>query len=218
MQHSVVVVDDHVLIAEALTGMINKFKRYTVLYEADNGKTLVERFKQPINIPDIVLVDINMPVMNGFETAQWLTQNHPGIRILALSMQDEEETIIKMIRCGAKGYLLKNVHPGELEKALDALMDRGYYYPDWIAHKVLLSLSSEKETPATPKITLNDREKDFLRYAATELTYKEIAEKMFCSPRTVESYRDNLFEKFGLKTRVGLVMYALRNGLIELNG
>jgi DNA-binding NarL/FixJ family response regulator len=121
-----------------------------------------------------------------------------------------------MIRCGAKGYLLKNVHPTELEKALDALVDKGYYYPDWIAHKVLMSLSNEKETTAATKIQLNDREMDFLRYAATELTYKEIAEKMFCSPRTVESYRDNLFEKFGLKTRVGLVMYALRNGLIKL--
>ncbi|SKC58572.1 response regulator transcription factor [Ohtaekwangia koreensis] len=216
MQHSVVVVDDHILIAEALTGIIEKFRRYKVLYEAENGKMLIDKFQQAVNIPDIVLVDINMPVMDGFETATWLTQNHPGIRILALSMQDEEETLIKMIRCGAKGYLLKNVHPTELEKALDALVDKGYYYPDWIAHKVLMSLSNEKETTTATKIQLNDREMDFLRYAATELTYKEIAEKMFCSPRTVESYRDNLFEKFGLKTRVGLVMYALRNGLIKL--
>lgn len=215
MEYTIVVADDHILIAEALSGIIEKFRQYHVLYEVANGKMLMEKFRQPKNIPDIVLLDINMPVMDGFETAQWLTQHHPAIHILALSMQDEEDTLIRMIRCGAKGYLLKNIHPAELEKALDALVQKGYYYPDWITHKVLLNLSNGKEDLAA-RIPLNDREIKFLQYAATELTYKEIAAEMFCSPRTVESYRDGLFEKFGLKTRIGLVMYALRSGIIKM--
>lgn len=216
MQHTIVLVDDHILIAEALSGIIEKFRRYTVLYEVENGKRLIERFSQPKNIPDIVLLDITMPVMDGFATAAWLKEHHPEVLVLALSMQDEEDTLIRMIRCGARGYLLKNIHPPELEKALDAVVEKGYYYPDWMTHKVLRSIANEKEGEVSEKILLSDRELEFLYLAASELTYKEIGEKMFCSPRTVESYRDGLFQKFGLKTRVGLILYALRKGYIKL--
>lgn len=214
MAHSIVIVDDHILIAEALAGIIEKFRDYQVLYEVENGKALMEKFNTPRNIPDIVLLDINMPVMNGFETAKWLTQYHPNVLILALSMQDQEETLIKMIRCGARGYLLKNIHAQDLEKALNTIAKKGYYYPDWITHKVLLSLSTDKEKRQHPDV--NDQELKFLKYAATELTYKEIADKMSCSPRTVEGYRDNLFEKFNIKSRVGLVIFAVKHGMINL--
>lgn len=215
MSRSIVIVDDHTLIAEALAGIVEKFRDYQVLYEAENGKALVEQFRNPKNIPDIVLLDINMPVMDGFETAQWLTLNHPSVRIMALSMQDQEETLLKMIRCGARGYLLKNVHPSELEKALDTIMEKGYFYPDWVTHKVLLNMAGDKSTAkALPEI--NDRELEFLKYAVTELTYKEIADKMCCSPRTVESYRDSLFEKLNVKSRVGLVISALKNDMLKL--
>jgi len=216
MQYSVVIVDDHILIAEAIGGIITKFRQYTVLYEAENGKALIDKLKIPKNIPDIVLLDITMPVMDGFDTAKWLTEHHPDILILALSMQDDEETLIRMIRCGARGYLLKNIRPAELEKALDAITQRGYYYPDWMAHRVIRSMAGGKEGEESGKPLFNAREMEFLQYAATELTYKEIAEKMFCSPRTVESYRDGLFEKTGLKTRIGLVLYALKRGLIRI--
>ena len=216
MPHRIVIVDDHTLIAEALAGIIEKFRDYHILYEVENGKALIERFRVPRNIPDIVLLDINMPVMDGFETAQWLTLHHPSVRILALSMQDQEDTLIKMIRCGARGYLLKNVHPSELEKALDTIVEKGYYYPDWMTYKVLMNMAGEKATArSVPEI--NTRELEFMKYAVTELTYKEIADKMCCSPRTVEGYRDNLFEKLGVKTRVGLVISALKNNLIKLD-
>ena len=215
MQYSVVIADDHLLIAKALAAIIDTFKKYKVLYEVPDGKALIEQFKYKQRIPDIVLLDINMPEMDGFETAKWLTQHHPEILILALSMQNDEQTLIKMIKAGARGYLVKNIHPVELEKALDTLVEKGVYYSDIQMSKVMSHITREDD-PKENILLLNDREKEFLQYSASEFTYKEIAEKMFCSPRTVESYRDALFEKLHLKTRVGLVVYAIKNGLIKI--
>jgi len=215
MQHSIVIADDHLLIAKALASIIDTFKNYKVLYEVPNGKELIAQFKHKHRIPDIVLLDINMPEMDGFETASWLSANHPEILIMALSMQTDEQTLIKMIKAGARGYLLKNIHPEELERALDSLVTKGVYYSDAYVSKVMSHIIHEDDPRETTR-GLSDREKIFLEYAATELTYKEIAEKMFCSPRTVESYRDALFEKLNLKTRVGLVVYAIKNGLIKI--
>lgn len=211
MKYSIVIADDHILIAKALSGIIEHFKQFEVLYECENGKALQERFLSPKNIPDIVLLDISMPVMDGFATAQWLKETHPEVLVMALSMQDDEQSLIRMIRCGARGYLLKNVHPEELERALNSLISNGAYYPDWATAKVFLNISSDAGAGKTA-IAFTEREKEFLAYSVTEMNYKEIAEKMFCSPRTVESYRDSLFEKLELKTRVGLAVYAIRNG------
>ncbi len=216
MKHNIVIVDDHLLIAKAIANIVEGFRDFNVLYEADNGQSLITQFKQKKNIPDVVLLDISMPVMDGFETASWLKEHHPEILVMALSVQDDEETLIRMIRNGARGYLHKNVHPAELEKALYTLVNKGMYYPDWATNKVFLKIAhpDDQHPGGLPK--LNDREIEFLQHAATELTYKEIAEKMFCSPRTVENYRDGLFEKFGLNTRLGIVLFALRKGIIRL--
>jgi DNA-binding NarL/FixJ family response regulator len=211
MIKSVAIIDDHILIAKALTGIIENFKQFNVLYECENGKALQEKCTIQKNIPDIVLLDISMPIMDGFSTATWLKETHPEVLIMALSMQDDEQSLIKMIKCGAKGYLLKNVHPTELEKALDALVKNGSYFPDWATSKVFMSLTNDN-TATKNNIQITAREKEFLQYSVTEMSYKEIAEKMFCSPRTVESYRDALFEKLDLKTRVGLAVYAIKNG------
>jgi DNA-binding NarL/FixJ family response regulator len=214
VNYSIAITDDHILIAKALTEVIEKFNRYEVLYEVENGMQLTERFKQKKNIPDIVLLDVSMPIMDGFETAAWLKKNHPEVYILALSMQDDEHTLIRMIKNGAHGYLLKNIHPAELEKALDTLISTGHYFPDWATSKMLKNISGD-EKQLVPAIEFSDREKELLQYACTEMSYKEIGEKMFCSPRTVESYRDSLFEKLNLKTRVGLAVFALKNGFCK---
>lgn len=213
MQHSIAIVDDHILIAKAIAGIIDAFPSYKVLYEAEHGKALVEKLRIPKNIPDVVLLDITMPVMDGFETARWLKENHPEVFVLALSMQDDEQSLIRMIKSGARGYLLKNAHPTELEKALDTLITNKYYYPDWATNKIFLSIAESRDNT---EISFTEREIEFFKYCCTEFTYREIAEKMFCSNRTVEGYRDTLFEKLGLKTRVGLVLYAIKNNIVIL--
>jgi DNA-binding NarL/FixJ family response regulator len=212
---SIVIVDNEVLLAEALAEIISGFGNYNVLYVAENGKAVVERLKSPENIPDIVLLDVGMPVMDGFQTAAWLKANFPGILILALSVSDDEKTIMGMIRAGARGYLLKDIKRKELKLALDCVAEKGYYYSEWITQSLFKTIG-DGQADGSP-LKLSDREMTFLQLAASEdeLTYKEIADKMFCSPRTVESYRDSLFEKFGVRTRLGLVLSALKSHIIS---
>lgn len=210
MKKSIVIVDDHILIAKALEGIIGNFSEFEVIYVSENGKDLIQKFEEGNAIPDIILLDISMPIMDGFETAAWLTKNHPDVKIMALSMQGDDNSVIKMIKSGAKGYLLKNTHPRALETALTRLNSDGFFYPDW-ASKIIFS-NLNKETESEIAIKISDREKEFLKYTVTELSYKEIADRMCCSPRTVESYRDQLCEKLDLKTRVGLAVFAIKNG------
>jgi len=208
MKKTIVIVDDHVLIAKALQGIINNFEDFEVIYVCENGKDLIDKFVNGNKIPDILLLDISMPIMDGFETVTWVKINHPEIKVMALSMQGEDKSVIKMVTNGATGYLLKNAHPTELENALTKLVANGFFYPEWASKIIFFSLNKSKEA----EIKISDREKEFLKYTVTELNYKEIADKMFCSPRTVESYRDNLCEKLELKTRVGLAVFAIKNG------
>lgn len=216
MKHTIVIVDDHLLIAKAITSIIDEFKDFEVLYECENGKLLTEKFSFQHNIPQIVLLDISMPVMDGYQTAQWIKKNHPEVLIMALTMQDGDEALTKMVQSGAKGYLHKNVHPVELEKALLSLVQRGYYYPDWAASRIFSGLFNGEDKAYTDAIKLTDRERVFLEYVCTELTYKEIGEKMLCSTRTVETFRDTLFEKLGVRTRVALALYAVKVGVYKV--
>ncbi|MGC5746191.1 response regulator [Chryseobacterium sp. NFX27] len=210
MKKTIVIVDDHILIAKALEGIIDNFNEFEVIYVCENGKDLIQKFEDNGKIPDIILLDISMPIMDGFETAAWLTQNHPEIKVMALSMQGDDNSVIKMIKNGAKGYLLKNTHPKDLETALTKLNSDGFFYPEWASKIIFSNLNKDKETESTVRIS--DREREFLKYTVTELSYKEIADRMCCSPRTVESYRDQLCDKLDLKTRVGLAVFAIKNG------
>ncbi|WP_271404940.1 response regulator transcription factor [Tenacibaculum soleae] len=212
MKKTIVIIDDHILIAQALSNIISNFEEFEILYVCENGKDFQDKINSK-GIPDIVLLDISMPVMDGFETAKWIKETHKGILIMALSMQDDDSSLIKMIKNGAKGYLLKNVYPTDLEKALKKLVEKGRFFPEWASSKIFDSISDDSE--ANQKIKLTDREIEFLKYTVTEMNYREISEKMFCSPRTVENYRDSLFEKLELKTRVGLAVYALKNGFVN---
>jgi two-component system invasion response regulator UvrY len=212
----VALADDHVLLRNGLAGLINSFDDYTVIFEADNGTDFQKKIQRG-NEPELVLMDINMPGMDGFATAEWLRQNYPLTKVLALSMYDNENSIIRMFKAGAKGYILKDSEPAELKAALDSIMQKGYYYSELVTGKLIHSINMSNENGVANKTgQLNDRETEFLKLAATELTYKEIAEKMNLSPRTIDGYRDALFEKLELKSRVGLVLYAIKNGIVSI--
>jgi two-component system, NarL family, invasion response regulator UvrY len=213
---NIALVDDHVLLRNGLANLIETFGDYKILFEADNGKKFIENLKADL-LPEIVLMDINMPEMDGYETSMWLKENHPEVKILALSMYDNENAIIRMFKAGAKGYILKDCEPAELKAALDAIATKGFYYSEMVTGKLIHTINSLDEKDSVSNILhLQDREIMFLKLICTELTYKEIADKMFVSPRTIDGYRDALFEKLNLKTRVGLVMYAIKNGIVKL--
>ncbi|MBS4064866.1 MAG: response regulator transcription factor [Chitinophagaceae bacterium] len=214
---SVALADDHVLLRKGLASVVNNFGDYEVLFEADNGRHFTEQIKK-YGEPQLVLMDINMPEMDGYSTTQWLREHYPLVNVLALSMYDNETAIIKMFKAGAKGYILKDSEPPELKRALDAVHTKGFYYSELVTGHLIHSINNmdEKKGSLQQQQMLNERETDFLKLACTEMTYKEIADKMFLSPRTIDGYRDALFEKLNVKTRVGLVMYAIKNGIVSV--
>jgi DNA-binding NarL/FixJ family response regulator len=204
---SIVIVDDHSLFAQALENLINTFEGYRVLYTVKNGDEFCRELKLASRAPDIALIDINMPVMNGIETTKWLTRNYPAIKVLALSMDDDEHTVISMLRAGAKGYLLKDINPSILQEAFREIYEKGFYHSERITNTVLNSLHKTEPTQQQ----LKEREIEFLKLVCTEKTYKEIAGEMFLSPKTIDGYRESLFEKLQIKSRVGLALYAIKN-------
>ena len=215
---TVALVDDHILLRNGLANLVRGFDNYDVVFEANNGKHFMDQLKNA-DTPDLVLMDINMPEMDGYETAQWLKRNYPDVKVLALSMYDNENAIIRMLKNGARGYILKDTDPKEFKTALDDLVRKGFYYSELVTGKLIHAVNNLDEPEQNLKnlINLSEREIDFLKMACSEMTYKEIADKMFLSPRTVDGYRDALFEKLNVKTRVGLVMYAIKNGIVAVN-
>lgn len=211
---TVAIADDHSLLRNALAKLINTFEGYSIVVEADNGKDLRNKIRDH-GIPDIVMLDVNMPEMDGFETTQWLHKTYPQVKVLALSMLSDERTIIKMFRLGAKGYLLKNTDPEELKTALDSLVNKDVYLSEYVSGKLVSGLHMDADQPSGEAV-LNEKEREFLRWSCSELSYKEIAEKLFLSPRTVDDYRKSLFNKLKVNSRVGLAIYAIKQGLVEI--
>ena len=207
----IALVDDHRLFRSGIASLVGSFNRYNILFEAAHGKELVDKITSGL-VPDIVLLDINMPVMDGISTAQWLKKFQPSIRTIILSMFEDAEKVLAMVKMGVKGYLLKDAEPHEFEAALLKVADGDLYYPDFVTHHLLNNFNNDK----TSAVKLNPREIEFLRLTGTELTYKEIADTLCISVRTVDSYRDQLFEKLQIKSRVGLVLYSIKNKLIDL--
>lgn len=213
----VVLVDDHALLRSGLASLIRGFGEYEVLFEACSGKDLIRQLKD-FPRPDIILLDINMPDMDGFETACWLRRHCPEIKVLALSMYDTDSSVVRMLKNGAKGYILKDIEAAELRAALDSIVEKGYYYTDNVTGKLIHMITGLDEPRMRVRLlTLSEREVEFMKLVCTEWTYKEIADRMSLSPRTIDGYRDALFEKLDVKTRVGLAMYAVKNGIVRID-
>ena len=209
----VIIVDDHMLFSQALNSLVSKFEEFNVIKVLNDGAELVDYFKNNNPIPDVVLMDIQMPIMNGIEATNWLKNNRPDMKVIALSMECEEETILAMLRAGAKGYLLKDIHPSVLNHAISEVHKNGFYYTENVTSTLLNANSVQGKASS---IILKERELEFLKLTCSELTYKQIAEKMFLSPKTVENYREALFEKLEAKTRIGLVLYAIKQKIVIL--
>lgn len=208
----IAIVDDHTLMSKALENMIMENPQYSVIMNHPNGEDFIAAIEKASELPAVVLMDINMPYKNGIETTEWLTEHHPDIKVIALTMEDDEKVLIKMLKAGAKGYLLKDMQPAILFQAIDTVFDKGSFYTDFVAQK-LLKVKTEDIKNASLLSELKDREKEFIKWACSELTYKEIADKMFLSPKTIDGYRDSVFTKLEIKNRVGLVLFALKHDL-----
>ena len=218
-QLKLALVDDHKLFRKGLISLIEMVcNDCTILFEADNGLDLQKKLDKN-NLPDIVLMDVNMPGMDGFASVQWLRDNHPDVKVLVISMIEKDESVVRMLKLGVKGYLCKDVEPNELGEALKAVANKGVYYTDFITGKLVHSLQhNTADAPKSPGIDqMNEREKEFLQLACSELTYNEIAGKMFLSPKTIDGYRNSLFEKLNVKSRVGLVMFAIKNRIVKVD-
>jgi two-component system invasion response regulator UvrY len=214
---NVVLVDDHILLRNGLAALVTNLG-YTVLYECSNGKQLIDKIDKN-NLPDLILMDINMPEMNGFETTLWLKKNYPLVYVIVLSMYDDENSIIRMIKNGACGFILKDTNPNELRQAIDSVISKGFYYSDLVSGRLIHSIRDDHDEDSSLKhvLSLNEKDIEFLKLVCTELTYKEIAEKMHLSARTIDGYRDELFHQLGIKSRVGLVLFAIKNGVVNFN-
>lgn len=214
------IVDDHKLFRDGLTELINGFNEYRIIIEADNGADFIRQLHAK-GVPDVVLLDINMKEMDGYQTAAWLKEHHPEVKILVLSMYENENSIIRMLKAGARGYVLKDIRKKELKEALASLVTKGYYYSEMITGRLIHVVSTLDEAKPGQSVkelvSMTDREIEFLKLACTELTYKDIAERMNLSSHTIDGYRDALFEKLNVKSRIGLVLYAIRHKIVMVD-
>ncbi len=204
--------DDHVILRSGLGKLVNDFETCQVVIEASHGGELIEAINAGI-IPDLVLLDLNMPVLDGYETARRLQQSHPLIPVVVLSVYDTELTMIRLLQVGVRGFLKKDTDPAELKLAIRTVIESGYYYTSATTGKLINLFRRSRENAVLLRSTLSEMEMRFLRLSCTEMTYKEIAAVMHINPRAVDNLRDNLFEKLDVHSRVGLAMFSIRHGI-----
>jgi len=208
-QIPIAIVDDHTLFRNGVAALLGEFDELKVVFDAENGEHLRQMLTKHRS-PQVILMDINMPVMDGYAATKWIKENHPHIKVLALSMFEDDKAVIRMIKSGASGYVLKESKPRELLEAIKIINEKGVYINEMVSGKLLRSVSDKEQAPEFSK-----KELEFLKLCCSELTYKEIADQMFVSPRTVDNYREALFLKLNVKSRTGLVLYAIQNEIFK---
>lgn len=205
----IIIVDDHLLFSQSLELLIKSFGNYEVIERFENGKVFIDYLEENPSSIDLILLDVNMPVLDGLSTMQWLKDNRPDLKVIALSVNDDEEIIIKMITNGAKGYLLKDTSPEIFKDAIECVLEKGFYFTELVSGMLINKVGGDNK-----KIGLKEKEIVFIKHACTEMTYKEIASQMCLSPKTIDGYRESLFDKLEIKTRIGLVLYAIKHKIV----
>ena len=211
----VAMADDHILLRNALASLINHSGDCSVVYECSNGNELISKIKTGTK-PDVVILDLNMPEMDGHQTALYLQKNYPEVKILMLTMYDSELALTRLLKAGVKGFMKKDIHPTELMHAIQAVHEHGYYYSAQTSSKLAGLFRDEASSQSIDKIMLSDTELEFLKHVCSELTYKEIAVQLKMNPRAIDGMRDNMFTRLDVKSRVGLAMYAIKNGIVPV--
>lgn len=209
----VALADDHTMFRKGIVELLRSTAdTFDIVAEAGNGQDLIDQIQKLSPPPQVCLLDVNMPILDGYKTLAALKKDYPLMKFLALSMYDYEFAIIKMLRQGANGYLLKEDDPEELKRAIEYVVDNDFYHSEHTSpHLRALRHGGNEYT-----IRLNANEQTFLELCCSDLAYKEIAAQMGLSTRTVEGYRDDLFHKLGVNNRTGLVIYALKHGMVNL--
>jgi two-component system invasion response regulator UvrY len=212
----VAMADDHLLLRNALSTLIDSFGDCKMIYHSGTGRDLIDKINAG-PVPDVVILDLNMPDMNGFETAEWMQKNFPETHVLMLTMYDSELSLIRLLQAGVKGFLKKDIHPDELKFAIHSVVQSGYYYSNHTTGKLVnLFRNKANSFNSLQKAMLTDAEVQFLKFACSDLTYKEIAQRMALNPRSIDTLRDQLFIKLDTKSRVGLVMVAIKHGIVTI--
>ena len=208
------IADDHALFRKSLIHFLGQESGFEILFEAGDGSDLLDRLE--LTQPDIILMDINMPRMNGFEATELIRKKHPAIRIIAISMHEEESYILRMLELGAKAYILKSMPPGEVTRAIFSVSRNNYYFNDVVSATLLQRLiNREGMVREKGAAMLSGREMQVLRLIRQQFTTFEIAEQLRLSSRTVESYRKSLITKTGARNIVGVIVYAFKEGILS---
>ena len=212
--YKVYIADDHTLFRKAMVNLLRTFERVGEVKDAENGKELLTLIKY--EAPDVVIVDLQMPVMDGAETSEQIIQKVPEIKIIILTMHDSNKFILHMMEMGVHAFLLKNTEPDELEKAIYSVVEKDFYHNDLVASVLRKNVKDRKtgQRPVFQQAELTDREKEILLLICRELTMKEIGQRLFLSENTVRNHRVNIMDKVGVNNIVGLVKYAYETGLI----
>lgn len=212
-------VDDHNLFRRGMATILAQIADFELVLEASNGQEFIDKI--PRRVPDVVLLDLQMPVLDGTATADYLRDNYPAIKIVVLTMHDEDRMVLHLLEKGVSGYLLKDSDAEEVELAVRKVMDEGVYLNEFVS-KAMLRKMTNKTTVVKPpsslynsKVLLSEREKEVLKLICEGLSTQEISEKIFLSPRTVEGHRLRILEKTGTKNTAGMVAYAFKNNLVS---
>jgi two-component system, NarL family, response regulator DegU len=213
-QLKVYIADDHTLFRKAMVNLLRSFERVMDVKDAENGKELLTLIKY--EVPDVVIVDLQMPVMDGAETSNQIIQKYPDLKIIILTMHDSNKFILHMMELGVHAFLLKNTEPDELEKAIYAVADKDFYHNELVASVLRKNVKDKKpgQRPVFQQAELTEREKEILLLICQELTMKEIGQRLFLSENTVRNHRVNIMEKVGVNNIVGLVKFAYDTGVV----